>query len=183
LRALLTGLALCLVLGCAAAKPRPDDPGLFLLLPSDAGAEVSVTQSLAFSRGGTHFEALAVLQVDKRAVALVGMGPMGNRMLSLRWDGKHLDQQRDSQLPAELPLELILRDVQLAFWPAAALRKALPGRAWTLEDESSQRTLSDAGVAVVRIRYFGQDRWHSKAVFEHLAMGYRLEINPIKDEP
>jgi hypothetical protein len=185
LRALLSALGLCLFLGCAAAgtKARPRDPGLFLLAPSEAGAELSVTQSLSFSKGASHFEALAVLQVDRQAVTLVGLGPMGNRLLSLRWDGSRLDKERDPQLPKELPLELILRDVQLAYWPAEAVRRALPKGGWSLQDGERLRVLSQAGADIVRIRYQGADRWHSATTFEHLGMGYRLDITPIKDEP
>jgi hypothetical protein len=183
LRALLSALALTLALGCAQPRMKPKDPGLFLLAPSAAGTELSVTQSLVFKKGSTRMEALAVLEVGRDAVSLVGMGPLGNRILSIRWDGSRLDKESDPHMPADLPLELILRDVQLAFWPAQALRQGLPGPSWTLEDSGQERLLRQGGKDVVRIRYGGADRWRSPVAFEHLGLGYSLEINPIKDEP
>ena len=165
---------------CAALKPRPLDPGLFLLPPGAAGVVLSLTQALIFSKGASHFESLAAVEVSKDSVALAGLSPLGNRMLSLRWDGKTLEQEHDASLPPDLPLKLILRDLQLAFWPQAAVQGAL-GRDWTLEDDGSTRLLKKSGQTVVKISYGGTDRWHSKARFEHLGLGYQLDINPVDD--
>ena len=169
-------------LGCAALKPRPLDPGLFLLQPQAAGVELSVTQALVFSKGASRFESVAALEVGPEAVSLAGLGPMGNRMLALRWDGKKLEKESDPSLPPDLPLELILRDVQLAFWPVEAVREAIKGGGWTLEDEGLRRTLRKDGADVVRIRYDGPRRWHSNVIFEHISLGYRLDINTVEDE-
>jgi len=182
LRACLTGILVLGALGCATLRPKPADPGLFLLSPASALADLSVTQALVFSKGASRFESLAALEVNAESVSLAGLGPLGNRMLALRWDGKKLEKESDPGLPPGLPLELILRDVQLAFWPAAAVRAAIAAKGWTLEDEGMQRTLRQGGVEVVRIRYGAADRWHSDVIFEHLSLGYRLDIRAVKDE-
>ena len=175
-------LALALLVGCATLKPRPADPGLFLLPPSDAGVEISLSQSLAFSKGARHFEALAVIELDSSHLSLVGLGPLGNRMLALRWDGKKLEQESDPSLPPDLPLKLILRDIQLAYWPAEALRKRLAPEGWQIEEGALSRTLLKDGAQVVRIIYGGADRWRSALSFEHRSLGYHLDIHPIKEE-
>lgn len=181
MRAALISLALCSTLGCAALKPRPLDPGLFLLSPQSAAATISVSQSLVFSKGDKRFESVAALEVSPEAVSLAGLGPLGNRMLALRWDGKKLEKEISPGLPPDLPLELILRDVELAFWPAAAVRDAISSKGWTLVDEGNKRTLLKGGQDVVRIRYDGASRWHSNVIFEHIGLGYRLDINSLSD--
>jgi hypothetical protein len=175
-------LGLAGLMGCAALKPRPADPGLFLLPPSEAGTEISLSQSLAFSKGEQHFEALAAIELDASHLSLVGLGPLGNRMLALRYDGEHLEQERDPSLPPELPLQLILRDIELAYWPAEALRKRLGPEGWQIEEAALARTLVKNGAEVVRILYGGADRWRSPLSFEHRGLGYRLDIHPIKEE-
>jgi hypothetical protein len=172
---------LLICMGCAAAKPRPSDPGLFLLKPADAGVTLELTQSLVFSKGETRSESLAAIEISPEAVAVVGLSPLGNRVLALRWDGTHYEEERDPSLPKDLPLKLILRDMMTAFWPADAVRAKL-GKGWSLADEEGCRTLFDAGQAVIRIHYQGADHWHSPALFEHLALGYKLEITPLAEE-
>jgi len=176
------------LLACAAALaacrggPRPLDPGIFLLPPAAAGFEGSLAQEVSFEKGETRFESTALLEVSKEEVILVGLSPLGTRMITLRWDGRKLVQERAPSIPKALPLELILRDVQLASWPAEAVRAELPGRRWTLEDAGSERTLLKDGRAVVRIRYGGADRRRSDLEFEHLGLGYRMRIHPLPDD-
>lgn len=188
MRRVLAGLVLALLpAGCATltapAKPsvRGLDPGLFLLQPSAAGFEASLTQEVSFQRGTTRFDSTAVVEVSSTSVVLVGLSPFGTRMLSLRWDGKKLSQERDRSIPKELPLEVILRDIMLASWPAAAVAAALPGPSWELRDEGMERTLLKGGQAVVRIRYGGADRLRGDLEFEHLGLGYLMKIHPLKE--
>jgi hypothetical protein len=182
MKRVIAGLAFALLLaGCAALSSRRLDPGLFLLPPSEAGFEASLTQEVSFERGTTRFDSTAIVDVSSTEVVLVGLSPFGTRMLSLIWDGKKLTQERDSSIPKELPLEFILRDIQLASWPAAAVQAALPGPAWTLRDAASERILLKDGQVVVRIRYGGADRLHSDLVFEHLGLGYLLRIHSLRE--
>ena len=180
--------AVALLAGCSTVAPRQEpgpvrsDPGLFLLAPAAAGFEASLTHEVTFDRGTAHFEGMAIVEVSSADVVLAGLSPFGTRMLSLRWDGKRLSQERDASLPKQLPLEIILRDIQLVFWPAAAIRSALPGMRWALSDEGRDRVLLEVGRPVVRIRFSSDDRLHADVEFEHLGLGYRLKIHPLQDD-
>ena len=69
---------------------------------------------------------------------MAGLGPLGNRMLSLSWDGVVLTKERDPAVPSRLPGADILRNLQLAYWPEDVLRRALqPG--WDLKLETAKR--------------------------------------------
>lgn len=182
MRPLLGLLIFGLISGCAALRPKPLDPGLFLLSPASARADLSVTQALVFSKGEKRFESVAALEVSPESVSLVGLGPMGNRMLALRWDGKKLEKEADPSLPKDLPLELILRDVMLAYWPAEAVRGAVANDGWTLEESPLKRTLQKGGKDLIRIRYDSERRWHANVIFEHVSLGYRLDISAVNDD-
>ena len=181
-------LTVALQTGCAALVPRPEpsivrnDPGFFLLAPAAAGFEASLTQEVSFERGAAHFECLVLVDVSSAEVVLAGLSPFGSRMLSLRWDGKKISQERDASLPQQLPSELILRDFQLTFWPSATIRAALPRGGWTLRDEGRERDLLKAGQPVVRIRFSGDERLHADVDFEHIGLGYRLSIHPARED-
>ncbi len=169
-----------LVGACAAFKPRPADPGLRLLAPAEAGFSATLTQALTFSRGEASMDALAVAEIGPERVKLAVLSPLGNRVLALDWDGKDLKVERDPSLPAQFPAELILRDLQLAYWDAAALRKHLP-RAWRLEADAAHRSFFEGRAEAIRIDYEG-DPLKAPLEFKHRNYKYQLSIRPVKDD-
>jgi hypothetical protein len=182
LRAALTSL-LGLLAGCALFTPRPADPGLFLLPPSAAGRQASLAQSVTMtSDKGATFEALTAVEVDPRWLRVAALGPMGNRILFLDWDGKRYQEERDPHLPADFPLKVVLRDLELSLFPAAAVRQALPSGDWALLEKPRLRVLTLDGKPVIRIEYSTDDPWTSTVNFRHLTYGYRLEVRPAETQ-
>lgn len=170
--------AALLAAGCASMKPRPSDPGLFLLKPADAGFSATLTQVLTVSKGvSASVDVMAVVEISPESVKLAALGPMGNRVLSLEWDGKKLKQERDLTLPKEFPAELILRDMMLAYWSEASLREALPSH-WDLRIDKHRREFFKNGNSVIAITYFG-DPFKDPIDFEHKALGYKLHIRQV----
>jgi hypothetical protein len=171
--------AFSLMTGCAVLAPRPADPGLFLVPPSAAGRSASLTQSVRMtSDKGASFETLAAVEVEPRWLRVAALGPMGNRIMFLEWDGQRYQEQRDPHLPAEFPLKVVLRDLELALFPAAAVRSALPSDDWTLLEKPKVRELLLDGKPVIHIDYSTADPWNSIIHFRHLTLGYQLEIRP-----
>jgi hypothetical protein len=176
LRAPLARLALLLLCGCAAFKPRPADPGLGLLPPADAGFSADLTQAITLTKGGQAVEVMAVVEISPQAVKLAVLSPLGNRVLSLDWDGKTLKQERDPSLPKEFPAELILRDLQLALWAEEPLRRHLPRR-WSLRAMPGRREFFKDGQSVISI-----STTDGVTEFDHAALGYHLHIQPVKND-
>jgi hypothetical protein len=174
--------ALLVGVGCASApRPRPAAPGEPLpelrLAPSALGASVSLAQQLTFTHeqdpgGPRSLEAL--MEVDPEQLQLAGLA-MGHRILTLRWNGTTLSEERDPRLPAQFQSALVLRDVQLVYWPADAVRAALPS-GWTLEDGPGLRTLSKDGREWVTVRYDGTPRWEGRTHLTNLSEHYQLTI-------
>jgi hypothetical protein len=154
LRAALIGILL--LTSCAVLTPRPADPGLFLVAPSAAAKQASLSQS----------------------VRVAALGPMGNRILMLEWDGKDYKEERDPHLPQDFPAKVVLRDLTLALFPAQAVRKALPSSDWSLQEKPRARELLLDGKPVIHIDYSTDDPWNSIIHFRHLTLGYQLEIQP-----
>ena len=99
-------------------------------------------------------------------------------MLRLAWDGKELQQDRAEQLPESLSAQRVLADLQLVYWPAAAISQALPA-GWQLHDEQGVRTLVHRGDVVATVDRTGD----SEARLENLREGYRLHIRSVPVRP
>lgn len=183
-------LLVCLQAACSL-MPTTTDSALPLLHlnPASLGADVSMAQRLQLT-GSRHawLRRLvatrtldAQLQIDDHDLMLAGFA-LSHRLLMLQWDGSHLRVQQDTALHPPVDPERILRDIQLTYWPAPALRAALPA-GWQLDDLPSARTLMHDGQAQVIIQYDGPDPWHGVASLDNRAEGYQLRITSTPQEP
>lgn len=180
MRSALTCALLSLCMGCAAFRERPVDPGLFLLPPHAAGREASLTQSVRVtSAKGASFETLAAVEVERGALRVAALGPLGNRILFLEWDGEEYREEKDPHFPSDFPVKVVLRDLELCLFPAESVRRALPSEEWSLIEKPRARELHFEGKPVVAIAYSSDDRWNSTIHFEHLTLGYRLEVRAV----
>jgi hypothetical protein len=102
---------------------------------------------------------------------LVGLA-LGQRVLTLHYDGETLQSWRHSMLPTELRDEDVLEDLQLTLWPVDAIRSALPPR-WRIEESGLRRTIFIDDMPVMVIDYSGQPRWIGSRIIQP-AYHYRL---------
>lgn len=173
--------ALTSLAGCASLMPLPasriPEPRLS---PQAFGGEVSLVQRLAYERaagvpGDTPRTLDVLLEIDSTQVRLAGIA-MGQRVLSLRWNGTTLDVQRHPLLPAQVDPARVLRDIQYAFWPTADVQAVLPA-GWHLRDEVQRRDLLNGDSLVLRIDYESDvPRWQGTVRLDNKLEGYRLEI-------
>lgn len=138
---MLAGALLLALAGCATLDARRGFEELPLLPPAAFGAEAQGQQRLTLSResGAEALTLDAVVEVDAGELRVAGM-LLGQRILLLVWDGRALREAREPVVPEALSGRAILRDLQLVYWPAEAIRAALP-RGWRLEEEAARRRL------------------------------------------
>jgi hypothetical protein len=171
-------LALCIaamaLAACAATKPPPPARLGLKLPPAALGEAISVQQHLTVERNGKTDELDAALEVDAAHVELIGLA-FGQRVLTLRYDGKELTSWRHVMLPSQVKPEDVLEDVQFALWPAEAIAAALPA-GWTVRDEGLLRTLSLDGLPIATVNYSALPRWSGTITLDNLRYHYRLTI-------
>lgn len=149
--------AVALLSACATPVARPPVHGLELRLsPASLGRELALQQQLIFSAAGEQKSMEALLEVGTEDVALA-VQAAGQSALVLHWDGKRLQQQRAPWLPPQVRGERVLSDLQLSYWPAAAIRAALPA-GWTLEESEGIRRLRENDTDVVTVRFVSPER-------------------------
>jgi len=178
IRSIVLGTLICG--GCAVPVLQPARLGL-KLAPSALGESISLQQHLTVERNGRVDELDAVLEVDPRRLDLVGL-VLGQRVLTLHYDGQILNAWRHPMFPAAVRDEDILEDLQLILWPADAVKQALPG-GWSIEDEGLRRTLLIGEMPVTVINYSSQRRWSGKVELSNLRYQYRLIIRSVSNGP
>ncbi len=170
-------LVMGLLAGCATAPP-PARLGL-KLPPAALGESISVQQHLKVERAGRTDDLDVALQVEPEAIDVVGLA-FGQRVLTMRYDGKELTSWRHFMLPAQVRPDDILEDMQLTLWPAGAIAAALPA-GWRVAEQGNTRTLYLADEPIMRIAYSGMPRWSGTVVLENLRYHYKLTIQAAPD--
>lgn len=175
LSACLLALAACTT---APASQAPARLGL-KLAPASLGANISLQQHLTVERHGRVDQLDAALEVDRQQFSMVGL-VLGQRVLSMNYDGKTLQSWRHPMLPSQVRVEDVMEDTQLTLWPLAAIREALP-TGWQIEQQGLRRTLSLQGEPVMVIDYSAPTPWDGKVELNNLRYHYRLTIESVSD--
>ncbi|PQA78889.1 DUF3261 domain-containing protein [Rhodoferax sp. TS-BS-61-7] len=180
-------LLLCLG-ACAAPLGASRTVPELRLSPQTLGTPLSLAQHLSVSRiapgaggmGLPQTELEALLEMDAQSLRLAVI-TMGQRVLTVQWDGERLQATRNEHVPAAIDAVHVLRDIQLLYWPAEAIRAQLPA-AWSIDDTAGLRTLRYSGQAQVEIVYSDARRWVGQATLSNYLEGYRMRIDSVSTQ-
>ena len=146
---LLQGLLLagCQSLQRAAAPTAPP-----LLSPAAAGFSLQATQQLSLQQGDNTHQLLAALVVSPLQLRLTGVSALGQRLLQLDFDGQELRSQHYHDLQLPLSDEWIVAQLQLAYWPLAALQTGWRAP-WRVTTDGDSRILWLEQVPLITVTY------------------------------
>lgn len=183
-------VVIMLTISCASTTPsrRAALDEVPLLTPS-SGPRATLVQRLSFqtmspgaSRNPTEVasvtvpteaDALLVLSEDATRLAIMAGGI---RVMTLAWDGAHLDESRRPEVPALISARRTMLDLQVTWWPAEVLRAALPP-GLTLTETERRRLVERDGIPILTIDYPAGDRFHGTTLLRNLSDGYVLTID------
>lgn len=178
---LLLAASLATAAGCGHAPAHPVATALatpsLRLPPSALPQPLVLQQRLTFVHGDRRESVDAMVESDADGTRLV-IHAQGQVALRLEWDGKELKQQRAPWLPAALDGERVLTDLQLVYWPLAAICAALPP-GWTLAEADGRRVLRKGDTTVATVEY--PQPLHAR--LEQRALGYTLDIESSEVAP
>ncbi|KAF3998842.1 DUF3261 domain-containing protein [Glaciimonas immobilis] len=186
-RRLAMTLALLVMAGCSSLSPAPSASSVappeslsLKLSPASLGASISLQQHLTVERNGRTDQLDAAVEIDAQQLNMVGLA-LGQRVLTLHYDGVTLQSWRHPMLPSQVKAEDVLEDTQLTLWPLEAIRKALPA-GWKIQQEGLRRTLFWDEVPVEVIIYSNPSPWGGKIELTNLRFHYRLTIESVGGE-
>jgi hypothetical protein len=173
---------LWLVSGCAILRGRlPQEPYQPRPLAAPAGPAVTATQEVSGEWNGRTRTLLCALELDETHLAVAGLATTGLNLFTLEYDGETLSVHKSELIPQELDPRAVVADLQLAFWPAPALRDAL-GDDWQLQVTSRNRRLYRGGRLAVLVSYGDSDPWAGTVRLQDLQLGYQITVKTLNKE-
>lgn len=168
-RAIGTVLLVLTVAACATRMAPAAGP-LLRLSPAALEQTLALQQRLTVDARGQRQQLEIAFEADAQGVRLAVLD-LGRAVARLEWDGRELRETRAAGWPDAVRGDRILSDLQLVYWPAEAIRSALPP-GWTLSAQPGMRSLDAGGRTVVQVRYPAAD----VVELENLSERYRIRI-------
>lgn len=171
-----------LVSGCVTTpKPLVEAEFGLRLSPASLGRELQLFQRVTVVRGQERRSFDAQLEVDGSAVRIAAVA-MGQTVATLVWDGVRLEQKVSVHVPPSVTASRILSDVQLAWWPAEAIKAGLPA-GYALEEAKGTRVVTQDGRAFASVAYEGAAPAWKIVRLTQQRYGYVLEIESVEAAP
>jgi len=146
-----------------------------LLSPAALGAQLQLNQTLVSEVDGKRQQILIALKVTQQQMLMLGLSVEGQRLFTLNYDGLSLQQKSLSSIAKKLDGEHIMRLVQLAYWPAEALRLSY-GKNYQLIELENQRRLMHYGDKIITIDYNDEPPWRGSITIVHHQQELKLKI-------
>jgi hypothetical protein len=185
LRTAMLLFSLCTVLNGCAVLTKSDVVNQPVLMPMapPIGPSRRVVQQITAQWPDRKETMLCVLELDKQRIAIAGLTNDGLSLFNLTYDGKTIVADKSPLLPDSVAPEFIITDLQLVYWPVAALQKSLHGSSWRLEVDTNHRRLYYQGSKTIEVNYLVHDAlWAKSAELVNYRYNYRLQIKTISYE-
>jgi hypothetical protein len=156
--------------GCAAPRLEPLQGPPLRLAPATLDRELVLLQRLDITAAGQTRSLEVALEADATSVRLAFM-QLGQTVARIEWDGSQLRQELAPGWPEIVSAAQVLSDLQLVWWPAAALRTGLPPD-WSLAESPRMRQLIYRGRPMTSAQALSTD--HIQLI-QHLG-GYVVEL-------
>lgn len=177
-------LVMLALAGCSwFSSPPVVKPWLPMLEPAELGRSVAALQKVSGSRDGSEYVLLFQLEVDPERLAMVGSTVGGNTLFSLEYSGGNLNTSVSPLVPAQVDPAWVLADLQLAFWPQAAIENGLAQSQFRLQYAPGSRELYFGRERLIRVEYSAGDPWSGPVLFKNYKFDYEYRIETLRQEP
>jgi hypothetical protein len=163
--------------GCAGLMHRRPVPWA-LPKVGDGHIPSRWVQSVSLERDGRSLQLLAVIETDGKELTLVGLSPMGQRLVRITWADGKVAQEQDPNVPVHIDAESILRDVVFVNWPPESLQSVFAKTGWKAVFEGPRRDLSWEGRPWLSVK----PELDGSMTVDHLVEGYKVHVSTVEQE-
>ncbi len=167
--------SLILLAGCATPFGAAQQD-FQLLPPASLEHPTTVLLKLDHRQGDAHHHWEAVLNVDKDRIDLVILGPLGQRLATLRFDDRQLTVERNGPILFDASLEKLLGELQMVFWPLAILNTGEWNQDWSFEEQKHIRHVYYQQRLVAEIHRRSSSSWSGDFDYISRVSDYHLNI-------
>ncbi len=182
IRGVLLALAMIALAGCQMLGVRPSPSVPPLLEPGSGEMVVQLNQRMTLTMDGRHHHMMVVVSVTPEQTRMTGFTLTGQRVLDIVHEGGKVSAWQSEQVGRDIPARWLLAQLQLAYWPEAALQEAY-GSPWVFSQEGAQRALHLEDGLLVMISYgadFHAPEAGTELTINHLRMGLVMTIETLK---
>jgi len=149
-------LLVALLTACAINRCPTLPGGVSYCLQSPAsGPSFSVVQQVVIGVGEQQETLLAYIENSPQRLALVGLTPLGQTVLRVTWDGKHIVASGPPGMGPPIDPAVLVAVLQFGLWPPDAVRAGLPDNVvW--KDGATDGQLTRQGKSLLTLRRTGQ---------------------------
>lgn len=184
-------VALVAAMTTACATPTPEIassavpmPGAFLdrVRPADLGRDVDAVQLVSVSRDSAAFTLEVRLSVRAQQLRFVAQDMIGQRLMTVRWNGTDVVEERSPNLPAFVVPKGLLADLVAICWPESVVRQALEPIGATLSAQNDERIILAGGRETMRAtRSWGpQAPWTGRLSYRNVRAGYTVDVQSVE---
>lgn len=177
-------VSLCFALSaCVSVRPiasAPSHEGWPLLAPATLGETRTANQILRVAHGDQETTLNCVVSVSAEQLSIVGVTALGLRAFTVKFDGATVTAEALPGVPQSMAPERLLNDAQLAYWPLAALKKAMADSPWEVSEPApGTRRLRRGGKLIAEVHYAqrADSPWLDRVWLTNLEFGYTLAID------
>lgn len=181
---ILSASLLVLGLSGCALLPEKEAASSAAIMPMAAplGPARRIEQQLTAHWAGKDKSMLVVLELDAAHIAMAGLSNDGLSLFNLTYDGHKVVSDKSPLLPESVEPQLIIADLQLVYWPVAALQKILPAD-WRLDANTKQRTLFNGLKKQTEVTFLSPDPvWPKTVELVNFQYHYQLQIKTLSYE-
>ncbi len=158
-----------------AWAPQSEEPPL--LAPDTLGGSRDTQQILRAAFGEREVTLRSVVRASPERIEMVVLTALGQRAMSLEWNGHDWKVETAPLVPSALHPEWLVADVQLALWPLATLQAVYKPAGWDVtEPGGGVRRLRHDGKLVAEVAYADADPWRGRYWISNFRYGYALSV-------
>ena len=168
-----------LLMGCGTrfgAPHRYISPPFQLLPPGTFKQPITVFQKISIRQGGNSQNLEAVLNIDAGRIYLIILSPLGQRLATLTSNDGQIVIEHSAPFLATIPLENILGELQMIFWPTVALNASKRNKGWHFEEQKHTRYVYYRQRLIAEIHRHSTSPWDGYFDYISKVSDYRLII-------
>jgi hypothetical protein len=165
----------------SSAVPRP---AAFLdhVRPADLGREVDAVQLVSVSRDDAAFTIEVRLSVRAQQLKFVAQDMIGQRLMTVQWNGTDVVEQRSPNLPAFILPKGMLADLVAICWPENVVHRALELTGSKLLMQGNQRIIQADNRETMRAErsWATEAPWTGRLSYRNVRAGYTVDVQSVE---